>query len=229
MVASSDNLLTRVTIKSYSCPVFGCGLQLLSLFRKGYGKPALAVSVIFLVFPCLPFVCLPSLTALYGAASSASSSCSTLAPSGSLTLGSGHFIVNGNIQVIPISGVSGKLSLFRMWGRERSSKEVASMNCTEGDVVKWERDIWDTQMCAPLQDDTLNCSEHATYKPWILSLQTFAVIIWFYFTAVNVTFIKLFPASAIVCWLSLVYPLTLNTHHLSIWQLSKCKNKFIIN
>lgn len=175
----------------------------------------------FLVFPWPPFVCLPSLTALYGAASSASSSCSTLAPSGSLTLGSGHFIVNKNIQIIPISRVSGKLSLFRMWGRERSSKEVASMNCTEGDVVKWERDNWDTQICAPLQDRSLNCSEH--------SLQTFAVIIWFYFTAVNATFIKLFPASAIVCWLSLVYPLALNTHHLSIWQLSKCKNKFIIN
>lgn len=51
------------------------------------------------------------------------------------------------------------MSLFRLWQRERGRQEVASVNCTEGDVLKWESDIWDTQMAAVLLDPSLQCGE----------------------------------------------------------------------
>ncbi|KAM7398262.1 hypothetical protein PAMA_006254 [Pampus argenteus] len=92
-----------------------------------------------------------------------SSSCCKLAPNGTLTLGAAHSLVNGNIQVIPFTGMLGKLSLFRLWGRERSRQEVTSLNCTEGELVKWERNIWDTQICAPLPDSSLQC-EWSVYE-----------------------------------------------------------------
>nr|XP_033502591.1 adhesion G-protein coupled receptor G4 [Epinephelus lanceolatus] len=80
-----------------------------------------------------------------------------LAPNGTLTLGAMHRLVSGSIQVIPFNSLMGKLSLFRLWGRERDQKEVASLYCTEGDLVKWERDNWDTQICAPFPDPSLKC------------------------------------------------------------------------
>ncbi|XP_028277226.1 adhesion G-protein coupled receptor G4 isoform X2 [Parambassis ranga] len=88
---------------------------------------------------------------------------SKLAPGGSLTLGASHTLVNGNIQIIPIASMQGKLSLFRIWVRERSRQQVTLLSCTEGDLVKWERNNWDTQTCAPLKDSSLQC-EWSIYK-----------------------------------------------------------------
>ncbi|KAF3705649.1 Adhesion G-protein coupled receptor G4 [Channa argus] len=85
-----------------------------------------------------------------------SSSCK-LAPDGTLTLGATHTLKNGKILVIPFTSMPGKLSLFRLWGRERSTQEVTSLNCSEGDLVNWETDNWDTQICAPLPDPSLKC------------------------------------------------------------------------
>ncbi|XP_069001741.1 adhesion G-protein coupled receptor G4 [Embiotoca jacksoni] len=85
------------------------------------------------------------------------SSCDKLAPNGSLTLGAEHVLVDGDVRVVPFTGVSGRFSLFRMWGRERSEREVTSLNCTEGELVKWEWDNWNTQTCAPLPDSSLQC------------------------------------------------------------------------
>ncbi|KAK9536428.1 hypothetical protein VZT92_006206 [Zoarces viviparus] len=90
----------------------------------------------------------------------AHSSC-TLAPNGKLTLGASHRLVNGTS--VPHPAPVGILSLFRLWGRERSKQEVTSLNCTEGDLVKWERDNWDTQICAPIPDSSLRC-EWSVYE-----------------------------------------------------------------
>lgn len=89
----------------------------------------------------------------------ASPSSCKLSPNGSLSLGAGHYIDKGNIQVIPYSSFPGKLSMFRMWGKERSKAEVTSLKCTEGDIVKWEEDHWDTLSCGSSKDLSLLCGE----------------------------------------------------------------------
>ncbi|XP_014912098.1 adhesion G-protein coupled receptor G4-like [Poecilia latipinna] len=83
--------------------------------------------------------------------------CCQLAPNGSLTLGVGHTINNGNVEIIRYSGMLGKISLFRIWGKERSKEEVTLLRCTEGDLVKWMRDNWDTVNCDPICDTSLQC------------------------------------------------------------------------
>ncbi|KAM6983634.1 uncharacterized protein LKV04_011561 [Tautogolabrus adspersus] len=87
-------------------------------------------------------------------------SCRKLAPNGTLTLGASHYLVDGNINIIPFTRLLGSLAQFRLWGREQ---EVTSLRCTEGDFVKWEKDNWDTQVCAPLSDRSLQC-EWSFYK-----------------------------------------------------------------
>lgn len=99
-------------------------------------------------------------TVIYPKASSfASPSCCKLSPNGSLSLGAGHVIVDGDIQAIPYSSFPGKLSMFRIWGKERSEEEVTSLKCTEGDIVKWEEDHWDTLSCQSSPDLSLLCGE----------------------------------------------------------------------
>lgn len=93
------------------------------------------------------------------AASSFGPSSHKLGPNGTLTLGAAHHLVNGNVQVIPSSTLSGKLSLFRLWGREHSQEEVTSLRCTEGDLVRWNMDDWHTHTCHPLPDSSLHCGE----------------------------------------------------------------------
>ncbi|TNN88606.1 Adhesion G-protein coupled receptor G4 [Liparis tanakae] len=78
-----------------------------------------------------------------------------LAPNGTLTLGASRRLGNGT--AIPHPAGVGKLSLFRLWDRERSKQEVTSLNCSEGDLVKWERNYWDSHTCAPLPDPGLQC------------------------------------------------------------------------
>ncbi|XP_041864768.1 uncharacterized protein LOC121654619 [Melanotaenia boesemani] len=109
--------------------------------------------------------------AYYTDTSFTSPSCCKLSPNGSLTLGAGHTLIQGEIQIIPFSTMLGKISLFRIWGRERSKQELTSLYCTEGDLVKWERDHWDTWSCDPLTDSSLQC-EWSIYKVRLL----FAII-----------------------------------------------------
>ncbi|XP_061596705.1 uncharacterized protein LOC133460159 [Cololabis saira] len=91
-----------------------------------------------------------------------------LSPNGSLTLGADHTLVSGTIHIIPSSGMMGKLSLFRIWGRERSKQEVTSRNCSEGDLVMWEEDVWDTYwLCYPRPDLSLKC-EWSCYEVTLL-------------------------------------------------------------
>lgn len=108
---------------------------------------------------------------------SISPSCCKLAPNGTLTLGAAHKLVNGKILIFPLLGMSGKLSLFRLWGRERSKQEVMSLNCTEGELVKWERDNWDTQTCTPLPDSTLQCGESIEWNIFCFYWNTFSLIV----------------------------------------------------
>lgn len=98
-------------------------------------------------------------------------SCCQLAPKGSLTLGAPHTLVNGNANFLPSGRLRGKVSLVRIWSRERSKEEVMSLNCTEGDVVKWEQSYWDTATCTPLLDSSPQC-EWSTYKVTL----TFAIL-----------------------------------------------------
>lgn len=87
------------------------------------------------------------------------SSCCKLAPNGTLTLGAAHKLVDGNMEVLPFTGLPGQISLFRLWGREWSKEEVTSLKCIEGDLVMWKSDNWDTQACAPVHDSSLRCGE----------------------------------------------------------------------
>ncbi|XP_061559201.1 adhesion G-protein coupled receptor G4 [Phycodurus eques] len=80
-----------------------------------------------------------------------------LAPNGTLTLGAAHHLVDGAVRIHPTGDFLGSLSLFRLWGRQRSSQEVSTRQCTEGDVVHWRRQQWDTHVCAPIPDATLTC------------------------------------------------------------------------
>ncbi|XP_062414127.1 adhesion G-protein coupled receptor G4-like [Pungitius pungitius] len=79
-----------------------------------------------------------------------------LAANGTLTLGASRHLVNG--KVISRPAPVGKLSLFRLWDRERSHQEVISQ-CTEGSLVQWEMDDWDSQACDPIPDPSLQCGE----------------------------------------------------------------------
>lgn len=96
-------------------------------------------------------------------------SCCKLAASGTLTLGATHRLVDGNIQVDPVSSMLGKLSLFRLWGRERSKEEVMSLKCTEGDLVMWWTGHWDAGACPATSDPTLRCGE----RRWNIWLSSF--------------------------------------------------------
>ncbi|XP_028322799.1 adhesion G-protein coupled receptor G4-like isoform X2 [Gouania willdenowi] len=90
-------------------------------------------------------------------ASSTPSLRSPIAPNGTLTLGAGHSINSGNIQVLPNSKMLGKVSLFRMWWTERTEEEISSKNCIEGNLITWESQTWDTRPCAPIPDPSLQC------------------------------------------------------------------------
>lgn len=88
-----------------------------------------------------------------------STSSSKLAPNGTLTLGAKHQLLDGDIHIEPFSSMLGKLSLFRLWERERSKQEVTSLECTEGDLVMWWTGDWDAGACPSNWDPRLRCGE----------------------------------------------------------------------
>ncbi|KAK2882115.1 adhesion G-protein coupled receptor G6 [Channa argus] len=139
-----------------------------------------------------------------------SSSCK-LAPDGTLTLGATHTLKNGKILVIPFTSMPGKLSLFRLWGRERSTQEVTSLNCSEGDLVNWETDNWDTQICAPLPDPSLKCE-------WSI----FEVRLTFFIIRHDGNHTELFKArDKAHRWLEKVLPVNMYLHGLSVFEVTR--------
>lgn len=89
-----------------------------------------------------------------------SNSCYELAPNGTLTLGGADPMLDSAMRSHPSANFLGRLSLFRLWGRKRSSQEVNTLSCTEGDLVHWSREQWDKDSCAPIRDDTLTCGQY---------------------------------------------------------------------
>nr|XP_020506767.1 adhesion G-protein coupled receptor G4-like isoform X1 [Labrus bergylta] len=141
-------------------------------------------------------------------APSVNPSCSKLAPNGTLTLGASHYLADGNINIIPITHLLGSLSQFRLWGREQ---EVTSPICTEGDLVKWERDNWDTWACAPLSDRSLQC-EWSFYKVRLM----FAI----FRSDENKT--ELYKARDIAHkWLRKVLPTTIYLPRVSVFEVTR--------
>lgn len=90
---------------------------------------------------------------------SSSSFCRKLAPGGTLTLGAGHKLVDGDVEMLPYMSLPGKIALFRLWRREWSEEEVTSLGCVEGEMVTWWWEDWETRDCAPLPEDNLTCGE----------------------------------------------------------------------
>lgn len=93
------------------------------------------------------------------ATSPPSTSSCKLAPNGTLTLGAKHELLDGNVQIEEASVMLGKVSLFRLWERERSKQEVTSLECTEGDLVTWWKGDWDAGACPSKWDTRLRCGE----------------------------------------------------------------------
>ncbi|XP_047186405.1 adhesion G-protein coupled receptor G4 [Scophthalmus maximus] len=138
-------------------------------------------------------------------------SCHKLAPNGTLTLGAAHQLNGGNIQVLPFTSMVGRVSLFRLWQRERGRQEVASVNCTEGDVLKWESDIWDTQMAAVLLDPSLQC-EWSFYEVRLI----FAIICY------DGNNTEVYTARDIAHqWLREVLPDSIYLHRVSVFEATR--------
>ncbi|XP_062262524.1 adhesion G-protein coupled receptor G4 [Platichthys flesus] len=138
-------------------------------------------------------------------------SCHKLAPNGTLTLGIAHRLTNGHIQVSPFTGPVGKASLFRLWQRERSQQEVTSVNCTDGDVLKWERDNWDTLLGTELSSSSLQC-EWSCYEVRLM----FAIICY---DGHNT---EVYTARDIAHhWLRDVLPESIYLHRVSVFEVNR--------
>lgn len=88
-----------------------------------------------------------------------SSSSTSLAPGGTLTLGADHRLVHGAVEVLPDTALPGWISLFRLWRREWREEEVTSLGCVEGEMVTWWWQDWDLESCTPLSEPGLTCGE----------------------------------------------------------------------
>ncbi|XP_047660865.1 adhesion G-protein coupled receptor G2 [Tachysurus fulvidraco] len=55
------------------------------------------------------------------------------------------------------TNLQGRVTMFRVWGRERSVHEIATNTCTDGDVIKWHGDVWLNHDCTPVVDHTVKC------------------------------------------------------------------------
>ncbi|XP_061659980.1 adhesion G-protein coupled receptor G4 isoform X2 [Syngnathoides biaculeatus] len=135
-------------------------------------------------------------------------SCCKLAPNGTLTLGAAHHPVDG---IKPTGDFMGSLSLFRLWGRQRSSQEVSMRQCTEGDVVHWSREQWDTHVCAPIPDDTLTCE-------WSI----YTVSLKFNIVRYDGNNTELYTARDIAHrWLRAVLPSVIYLHRVSVFEATR--------
>ncbi|XP_076025220.1 adhesion G-protein coupled receptor G4 [Genypterus blacodes] len=140
-----------------------------------------------------------------------SQSCCTMAANGTLSLGAAHRLVNGRMEILSGSRMSGRLSLFRLWGRRRSEEEVTSLYCTEGDLVKWERDNWDTQTCAPLPDHSLECG-------W----SVYEVTLMFAIVRSDGNNTEVYTARDVAhLWLREVLPPNMYLHRVSVFEVTR--------
>ncbi|XP_059394592.1 adhesion G-protein coupled receptor G4-like [Carassius carassius] len=85
--------------------------------------------------------------------------CCSVAAGGTLTLAVAHNFVKNKISIETGTELKGSLSLFRMWKQVRSAQEISTMACTDGDMLHWEKRIWNkAQDCTPIQDVTQKCN-----------------------------------------------------------------------
>ncbi|KAJ7996359.1 hypothetical protein DPEC_G00236280 [Dallia pectoralis] len=82
----------------------------------------------------------------------------SLASRGTLTLGVSHSMVQGEMLVKNGTNLIGGVSLFRMWGQAHTPEQVSELNCTEGNVVRWDAVDWLTGSCPPAPDSHLHCA-----------------------------------------------------------------------
>ncbi|XP_035619608.1 adhesion G-protein coupled receptor G2-like [Oncorhynchus keta] len=80
-----------------------------------------------------------------------------LAHNGTLTLGVSHNIVGGVMEFENGKNFLGAISLFRMWGHERTAEELRAQSCIIGNVVRWDNNDWDYQICLPEDDTNIQC------------------------------------------------------------------------
>ncbi|XP_061754668.1 adhesion G-protein coupled receptor G4 [Nerophis ophidion] len=141
------------------------------------------------------------------------SSCK-LAPNGTLTLGAAHTRVDGTVRILPSTVLTGTVSLFRLWGRERSGQEVRSLKCTEGDLVQWVSHLWDTRVCAPIPDPTLKCE-------WSI----YTVSLKFFIIRQDGNNTELYIARDIAHrWLRDVLPSGIYLHRVSVFEATSAKD-----
>ncbi|KAF3841062.1 hypothetical protein F7725_006924 [Dissostichus mawsoni] len=140
-----------------------------------------------------------------------------LSPNGTLTLGASRSVVNG----ITFPALVGKLSLFRLWGRERSDHDVTSLRCTEGDVVKWARDNWDTPVCDVFSNSSLEC-EWSVYEVRLM---------FFIMRSDGKNNTELYTARDIAhTWLRTVLPSTFFLNRVSVFEVPRSrKNNSFVN
>lgn len=93
-----------------------------------------------------------------------------LAGGGSLTLGVAHYYVGDMMAVESGTNLQGSVTMFRVWGRARSVHEIATHNCTDGDVIEWHGRVWLVQHhCTPVIDHTVECGKHThTHTIYVL-------------------------------------------------------------
>lgn len=80
-----------------------------------------------------------------------------LTHNGTLTLGVSHNIVGGVMEFENGKNFLGAISLFRMWGHERTAEELRAHSCIDGNVVRWDNNDWDYQICLPEDDTNIQC------------------------------------------------------------------------
>ncbi|XP_029586822.1 adhesion G-protein coupled receptor G4-like [Salmo trutta] len=80
-----------------------------------------------------------------------------LAHNGTLTLGVSHNIVGGVMEFENGKNFLGAISLFRMWGHEQTAEELRAHSCIDGNVVRWDNNDWDYQICLPEDDTNIQC------------------------------------------------------------------------
>ncbi|KTG46792.1 hypothetical protein cypCar_00006904 [Cyprinus carpio] len=85
--------------------------------------------------------------------------CCSVAAGGTLTLAVAHNFVKNKISIETGTELKGSLSLFRVWKRARSAQDISTMACTDGDMLHWEKRIWNkAEDCKPIQDLTQKCA-----------------------------------------------------------------------
>jgi len=84
----------------------------------------------------------------------------SVAAGGTLTLAVAHNFSNGEMNIETGKELQGSLSMFRVWKHERSAEDISGLNCTDGDVLHWEEQIWANVMnCKPILDITQKCGK----------------------------------------------------------------------